>query len=146
MTDVWNPYDKIGVMPFQQFNTWKDFMEHYVVPKNVILRGRGPGDEIQAGEWYLTPTPESVQIEEGYNKLYLSYVGPDGFSIRIIEVPSNTDKTINDSFSTHRWNSWKGTKDGWGKDWDIHYKVDIEDVVNFDFLNWRNGNLWGVKG
>ena len=87
MTEVWNPYDKDGAMPFHQFNTWNDLLEHYVVPKNEILRAAGPGEARQPGEWYLTPGDGVKWQREVINQnfqdfeWYLSYVGPNGFEI-----------------------------------------------------------------
>ncbi len=150
MTEVWNPYDKIGVMPFHQFNTWNDLLEHYVVPKNEILRAAGPGEAIQPGEWYLTPGDGVKWQREVINQnfqdfeWYLSYVGPNGFEIKIIHAPSNLNEAIDDSFSTHKWDRWNGSKDGWGRGSKIHYKVEIGDVINFVFLNWKE-NPFEVK-
>ncbi len=148
MKEIWNPYDKIGVMPFHQFNTWNDLLEHYVVPKNEILREAGPGKAIQAGEWYLTPADANtrdVDIQDFHDFLwYLSYVGPNGFEIKIIQAPSNLNEAVDDSFSTHKWDKWKGSKDGWGRGSKIHYKVEIGDVINFVFLNWKE-NPFEIK-
>ena len=131
MTEMWNPYSRKGEKPFQQFNTWGDFLEHYAVPKNEIIRKGGPGDAIQAGEWYLTKN----KIGEG--EWFISYVGQNGKRTRISTVPYNLDKTLNLETDNRYGEWWSGDKDGWG-DAKYHYKVDIEDIFNFDFLNWKD--------
>ena len=133
MTEMWNPYSRKGENPFQQFNTWGDFLEHYAVPKNEIVRKGGPGDDIQAGEWYLTKN------KIGVGEWFISYVGQNGKRIKISRLPDNLDYGTPRNLDTDNrygvW--WPGDKDGWG-DAKYHYKVDIEDIFNFDFLNWED--------
>ena len=149
MTEMWNPYSLKGEKPFKHFDTWNDFIEHYAVPKNEIVRKGGPGDAIQAGEWYLTLMPMKswglsfVMTEADEHKIYadayegspIKYWHAGGVSPRFLkEWPKG--------FYTTKWPD--GSKNSWGNS-KYHYKVDIEDIFNFDFLNWINENPLEVK-
>ena len=131
MTEIWNPYSLKGEKPFKQFDTWAEFIEHYVVPDNEILRDGGPGEARQAGEWYLT---------QDSSQWYLSYIGEDGWLIKIILVPLNLEQPIYPmNIAEHQ-----GGKDDWGGN-THHYKVDIGNIWNFDFINWKDENPLEVK-
>ena len=140
MKEMWNPYDMDGaVMPFEEFKSWRELIEHYVVPQNEIVREGGPGDAIQAGEWYLTSSSPSA-LNPSKKEWVICYVGPNGHQIKYRNLGKLLSQGIDPK--DKYWDS--GAKDGWGW-WKYHYKVDIEDVLNFDFLNWINEYPLEVK-
>ena len=159
MKEMWNPYDMDGaVMPFEEFKSWRELIEHYVVPQNEIVREGGPGDAIQAGEWYLTYSPQNdapdpLDLFHGAD-WFISYVGPDGLRITYWVVGEyetfNTippDTSVIETLTASAGGASHprgGTKDGWGQRI-YHYKVEIEDISNFVFLNWINENPLEVK-
>ncbi len=160
MKEMWNPYDMDGaVMPFEEFKSWRELIEHYVAPQNEIAREGGPGDAIQAGEWYLTYSstlnpPDPLDLFHG--DWFMCYVGPDGRRIiywvvgeredalRFNIIPPEASVIGTIAASAERYGNPKGgAKDGWGERI-YHYKVEIEDVSNFIFLNWKD-NPYEVK-
>ena len=132
--------DEIPVEHFQQFNTWEDLVKYYGVPKNEIRRIGGPGDAIKGEEWYLTLC--DLDSTDG-DTWYLSYVEADGRTTRIMDrLPEEGLRPIQSSWPS---SGWGGTKDGWGSKCKVHYKVDIDNIVKFGFLNWINENPFEVK-
>ena len=144
MREVWNPYsvgDKDGAaMPFEEFKSWEELIEHYVVPKNEIVRDKGPGDAIQAGEWYLTYASTYHPKSSASKDWYICYVGQGGKWIKYWKIP--TDLSVTETLTGAT--SQSGSKDGWGS-WRYHYKVDIDNLAKFDFINWKDENPLEVK-
>ena len=134
------------VKPFQQFDTWADFIFNVIDnPENQIGGRMGPGDAIGAGDWFLT------KMTKNY---YLSYVRTDGHTIDIFKIPIGEwiqdspygipSGLPGDTGIGGKSNLWAGEKDGWGPGVKVHYKVNISSLMNFDFINW-NSNPFEVK-
>lgn len=152
MTEMWNPQSLKGEKPFKSFDTWNDFIEHYAVPKNEIVRKGGPGDAVQEGEWYLTKAPTSWGLSfvmaDSVDLLHNADLG--GLIKYLHTGRVNSDEVGKDLFLGDNFNDiytlkWRdGRKDAWG-DIKYHYKVDIGNIFNFDFLNWINKNPFEIK-
>lgn len=161
--DFWNPETfEGGVNPFERFDTWQEFLDYYMTPENEIKREYGPGNNIEAGEWYITLVNRSV---------YLSYVlenakdvaGGDtrqlpNQRIKYIQVapgavrPLRREGKLNpeyfgpykpNSVNRHLWVG--GGKNSWGKAAKLHYRVDFDRGVGISFINWPTENPLEVK-
>ena len=141
--------------PFELFDSWEDFLSHYVTDKNEIIRRGGPGDAIQKGEWYLSSADAIItsQIPTQWNDTdgwFLSYVSlnsPSGASNEYIEFVKLFRDTPAEPNGREPW-KWQwdsGDKDAWGS-LKYHYKVDFDQLkMSWDFINWNDNPFISFK-
>lgn len=145
----WNPTSlsltKGLVNPFESFDTWEDFLSHYTTDENEIIREGGPGDAIQAGEWYLTTTDEKpIDKHSEYAEWFLSYVRSSSGTISFVKLFRDTPLIPNEP-KPWKWHWDSGDRDGWGSH-KFHYKVDFaQSKMSWDFINWNSNPFISFK-
>ena len=154
--DFWNPQTFEGsINPFERFDTWQEFIDYYVTPKNKIERAKGPGNDIGPGEWYITIMSPKV--------MFLSYVlGTQSKRFDNQPIPNHSIKYIqvappighlrhqgklNPVYFNRSHNSYweSGRKNNWSKDAILHYRVDFNKRLGMSLINWPNENPLEVK-
>lgn len=125
----WNPTIKEGENPFERFDSWGDFIEHFATFENEIFSVGGPYEEIGEGEWYLTKDTDFG------NDWYISYVYNDPNIYYMVIRDNDTTFSVN---HPSRWYWDRGDKNGWGYS-EYHYRVDFDDK-KFSFINWVSIN------
>ena len=153
----WNPdtYNYHGDNPFEQFDSWENFLNQFATDENKIIRKGGPGSAIQAGEWYLT-TPSWLDEKPNEDTpWFLSYISDDNNGIMFVKLFRDTppspnphpkyDGKSNSNNLPHHWEWDRGTKNGWGS-YDMHFKVDFDQLKkSWDFINWISNPFSSVK-
>ena len=135
----WNPIMTTGTRlgsdnPFELFNSWEGFLNQYVIPETEIIRERGPGENIQMGEWYLT--------KDQHGGWFLSYVVNSSGYIYFVRLYRDTSPL----YQPWKWDWSSGGKDGWGSKSKYHYKVDFDQAkMSWDFINWKDNPFISFK-
>jgi len=139
------PESAIGENPFLYFDNHQEFIDFFKQDKNLIERKGGPGEAIQAGEWYLTPRAAEWK---GY---YLSYVRADQpkntFNPNIFYwIIGGADPHPHPSYPFSSF-GMAGGRDSWNPH-TSHWKVDFDDILkmkSWSFMNWNDENPLEVK-
>ena len=147
--------NKDKILPFGNLNKMGELIldsktvEAWVTDEGFICNDKGPGSNIKVGEWYLTIPLGSMESIIQNKTIYLSYY-ESGNAIHWIQVgPMNNaywqilpNGDMQKSLSHLSGVEWKGGgKDSWGNSY--HYKVPMQSLKLWPFINWKVNPLIG---